>query len=143
MILVDTNLLLYAVVRQYKQHQQAREWLDERLNSVGWVGLPWESLVGFVRLVTNSRVFPRPLSAERAWEHVEDWLDRPTAWVPIPGEQHRRVLGELVRSTAPSAGLVHDAHLAALAVQHGLIVASTDGDFARFPGVRWENPLDT
>lgn len=141
MILVDVNLLVYAAVTRFDEHPRALEWLDKQLGAVSRVGLPWESLLGFIRLVTNSRVFPQPLSAEKAWRYVESWLDRPAAWVPTPGRTHRRVLGELVQATSPAANLIHDAHLAALAVEHGLIVASTDGDFARFPGVRWENPL--
>lgn len=141
MILVDVNLLVYAVNTRCKEHVRALEWLDGQLNGPGRVGLPWESLLGFVRLVTNRRVFPQPTSVEKAWAYVEGWLDRSAAWVPTPGESHRQVLADLVRATSPVGNLVHDAHLAALAVQHGLIVASTDGDFARFPGVRWENPL--
>lgn len=143
MILVDVNLLVYATIAGYEQHEQAQKWLDERLNGVGRVGLPWESLLGCFRLVTNPRLFSAPVSATEAWTQLEEWLDRPAVWVPTPGESHWRVLGELVRVTSPAANLIHDAHLAALAVEHGLIVASTDGDFARFPGVRWENPLST
>lgn len=141
MILVDVNLLVYASVAQSADHEMARDWLDEQLSSPGRVGLPWESLVGFMRIVTNHRIYPRPASAEQAWGQVEEWLDRPSAWVPTPGPRHREVLAGLMAKIRPTANLLPDAHLAALAIEHGLMVASTDGDFARFPGVRWENPL--
>ncbi len=97
--------------------------------------------MGFMRIVTNHRIYPRPATATQAWSQVEEWLDRPSAWVPTPGPRHREVLAGLVARTRPVANLVPDAHLAALALEHGLAVASTDGDFARFPGLRWLNPL--
>lgn len=76
-----------------------------------------------------------------AWRQVEQWLDAEPAWVPVPTERHREILDRLLRETDARAGVVHDAHLAALALEHGLTVASTDGDFARFRGVRWVDPL--
>lgn len=140
MILVDANLLVYAHVSDYAEHLRAREWLDQKLGEPARVGLPWESTLAFVRLVTNPRVFARPESVERAWRQVEEWLDAPSAFVPSPTEQHRAVLSTLIgQVTRPN--LVPDAHLAALAIEHGLTLCSTDGDFARFPGLRWENPL--
>jgi hypothetical protein len=105
------------------------------------VGLPWPSLLGFLRLVTNPRVFERPAPIRSAWQQVEEWLDCEAAWIPAPTERHRQVLGRLVTEATVRANLVPDAHLAALAIEHGLVLASTDGDFARFPGLRFENPL--
>jgi hypothetical protein len=105
------------------------------------VGLPWPSLLGFVRLVTNPRVFERPEEVGAAWRQVESWLDCPSVWVPLPTERHREILGPLIARTTGRANLVPDAHLAALAIEHGLLLCSTDGDFARFPDLRWENPL--
>jgi toxin-antitoxin system PIN domain toxin len=141
MILVDANLLLYAKVADFPRHERARRWLDDRLAGPAPVGLPWESLLAFLRLVTNPRVFSRPLAAERAWEQVERWLAMPAAWIPRPTDRHREILARLVRETGATAALVPDAHLAALAIGHGLILCSTDGDFARFRGLRWENPV--
>lgn len=141
MILVDANLLVYAHVRAFAQHERAREWLDERLNGAAPVGLPWQSLVAFLRLTTNPRVFAQPEPAGDAWRQVVAWLDSERAWIPQPSERHREILGELVAAPGIKANLVHDAHLAALAIEHGLILCSTDGDFARFPELRWENPL--
>lgn len=140
MILIDANLLVYAHVRDYPQHDVSRRWLDHRLRGSVRVGLPWPSVLGFVRLVTNPRVFPRPESFADAWAQVESWLDAPPAWIPTPTDRHRDVFESLLPAvTGPN--LVPDAHLAALAIEHGLTVASADGDFARFPGLRWDNPL--
>jgi toxin-antitoxin system PIN domain toxin len=141
MILVDANLLLYARVATYPQHEVARVWLDEWLNGTAPVGLPWSSLLAFVRLVTNPRVFEHPETVLTAWAQVEEWLDCSPVWVPQPTDRHRAVLGSLLTGGGGRANLVPDAHLAALAIEHGLILCSTDGDFARFRGLRWENPL--
>jgi len=116
-------------------------WLDSRLNGSAPVGLPWPSLLAFVRITTNPRIYPQPLTMDAAWEQVEAWLDCEPAWIPAPTERHRALLGPLLARAAGRADLVADAHLAALAIEHGLTLCSTDGDFARFPGLRWENPL--
>lgn len=141
MILVDANLLLYATIQDYPQHLAARTWLEGRLNAAARVGLPWASLLAFLRITTNPRLFPKPLRAAAAWTRVRDWLDVPNVWTPTETERHPEVLGGLLVSTASAANLVTDAHLAALAVEHGLTLCSTDRDFARFAGLRWENPL--
>ena len=141
MILVDANLLVYAHVASMPQHAAARKWLDAKLGGHAPVGLPWNSLLGFLRLVTNPRVFERPEPIDAAWRQVEAWLDSPSAWIPGPGDHHRKILSGLLRQGGIRANLVPDAHVAALAMEHGLILCSTDGDFARFKGLRWENPL--
>ena len=140
MILVDANLLVHAHVSDYAEHKRARHWLDRKLNELARVGLPRQSTLVFVRLVTNPRVFARPEPVKQAWRQVEEWLDVPSAFVPCTTEGHRAVFSTLVgQVTRPN--LVPDAHLAALAIEHGLVLCSTDQDFARFPGLRWENPL--
>lgn len=141
MILVDANLLVYAHVERFEQHETARTWLDDRLNGVPGVGLPWPSLLAFVRLVSNPRIFERPTSVKNAWGQVSEWLDCPAAWVPGPIDDHRRILDGLLLAVGNKSNLVPDAHLAALAIEHGITLCSTDTDFARFPGLRWENPL--
>ena len=141
MILVDANLLNYAQVSILPQYDAARGWLDQRLNGTVRVGLPWPSLLAFVRLVSNPRIFERSQPISMAWRQVEEWLNCPPVWIPQPTDRHREVLGALLSSHAERANLIPDAHLAALAIEHGLILCSTDGDFARFPGLRWENPL--
>ena len=141
MILVDANLLIYAHVGSFSQHARARQWLDGQLGGGGPVGLPWPSLLGFMRIVTNARVFERPEPIERAWRQVEAWLDAEASWIPQPTDRHRELLRRLIAKGGIQANLVPDAHLAALAIEHGLTLYSTDGDFARFAGLRWENPL--
>jgi toxin-antitoxin system PIN domain toxin len=140
-ILVDANLLIYAHVSSLPQHARARRWLDDRLNAGGRVGLPLASPLAFLRIVTNPRVFERPEPVADAWQQVQAWLDVEGVWVPEPAERHRDVLGSLLRVSGMQANLIPDAHLAALAIAHGLILCSTDGDFARFPDLRWQNPL--
>ena len=141
MILVDANLLVHAHARSAPLHGPARAWLDARLNGPAPVGLPWPSLLAFLRLVTNPRVYQHPESMAGAWRQILDWIGCEVVWIPGPTERHAEVLGPLLERTRARANLVPDAHLAALAIEHGLILCSTDGDFARFPGLRWENPL--
>lgn len=141
MILVDANLLVYAYVESMAQHQKARTWLDTQLSGPNRVGLPWASLLAFVRLASNPRVFPRACSVGQAWQVVEAWLDCPTVWIPVPTERHREVLRAMISSGTNASRLVADAHMAALAIEHGLTLQSSDADFARFTGLRWENPL--
>ncbi len=141
MILIDANLLIYASVDTMPQHERARSWLDERLNDASPVGLPWASLLSFLRLITNPRVFERPVAMLDAWTQVQAWLACEAVWIPQPEEHHREILGSLLNAPGVHANLVPDAHLAALAIEHGLIMCSADGDFARFAGLRWENPL--
>lgn len=140
MILLDANLLIYAHVEDFEAHAAARAWLDERLGGTARVGLPWPSLLAFLRLVTNPRIFARPEPMADAWTQVDEWLHAPAAWVPSPTARHAEVLATLVPAvTRPN--LVPDAHLAALAIEHGLTLCSTDGDFARFGDLSWMNPL--
>jgi uncharacterized protein len=140
-MLLDANLLLYAVHREAVLHDAARTWLSEQLNGSRRVGIPWTSVGAFLRIATHPRAFPRPLSPGTAWERVADWLTVPVAWVPEPGPEHARILGDLIARHDVRGNLVPDAMLAALAIEHGLTLCSTDTDFARFTDLRWENPL--
>ena len=141
MILIDANVLVYAHVSSFAQHERARDWLDRQLNATTPVGLPWASLLSFLRLVTNPRVFDHPEPIAEAWRQVLAWLDCESAWIPEPGERHAELLGEFLSIPGVHANLVPDAHLAALAMEHRLVLCSTDGDFARFPALRWLDPL--
>ena len=141
MILLDANLLIYSHVASFRQHASAKAWLDAQLAAGGRVGMPWASLLAFLRIVTNPRVFERPEPMADAWRQVRAWLDVDTVWIPQATDTHRVVVGSLLEATVTRANLVPDAHLAAIAIEHGLVLCSTDGDFARFPGLRWENPL--
>jgi uncharacterized protein len=140
-MLLDANLLLYAVNKRATRHDTAAAWLTEQLNGPRRVGLPWQSLCAFVRISTHPRAFATPLAPAVAWERVEDWLAAPAAWIPMPGANHAKLLGELITRHELSGNLVPDAQLAALALEHGLTVCSADTDFARFPEIRWENPV--
>jgi toxin-antitoxin system PIN domain toxin len=142
-ILLDANLLVYAVGAGMRQHDVARTWLDARLNGPAPVGLPWPTLLAFIRLISNPRVFERPRAVVDAWGQVEEWLACAPVWIPAPTDRHREILGLLLGRSVTRSNLVADAHLAALAIEHGLTLCSTDGDFGRFPGLRWENPLAT
>ena len=141
MILVDANILIYAHVESFVQHRPARDWLDQQLNGSARVGLPWVSLLAFLRLVTNPRVFGRPETITDAWAQVRAWLSCEPVWIPEPTDRHTGLLEELIMQPGIQANLVPDAHLAALALEHGLTLCSTDGDFARFQMLRWVNPL--
>ena len=141
MILVDANLLLYAANHDAPEHQAARTWLDAKLSSTARVGLPWPSLLAFVRLTTNPLVIRDAVPMADAWAQVEEWLDAECAWVPAPTDRHGALLKQFFQAKWMTSRLVPDAHLAALAIEHGLTLCSCDGDFARFPGVTWENPL--
>jgi len=140
-MLVDANVLLFAVDRTSPFHAPASRWLTDRLNGPGRVGLPWQSLGAFLRISTHPRAANRPLSPADAWKHVEDWLDADPAWIPQPTNRHATVLGSLIEKHHLRGNLVSDAQLAALAIEHGLAVCSADTDFARFPEIRWENPV--
>ena len=140
-MIVDANLLLYAVDEQSAHHGRAHVWLTEALNGQKRVALPWLSLAAFARVATHPRVFERPLTAVEAWRHITDWLGCELTWTPNPTEQHADVLGALVRRYDLTANMITDAQLAALAIEHGLEVYSADTDFARFSEIKWVNPL--
>jgi toxin-antitoxin system PIN domain toxin len=140
--LVDTNLLVYARSAELPQHKLARQWFfDEKLNGRGRIGLPWTSLLGFLRIVTSLRILQRPENIRDALDQVEAWRSCPNVWIPQPTEQHAAILGRILEQLGSGGKLVPYAHLAALAIEHGLTLCSTDGDFARFAELRWENPL--
>ncbi len=141
MILIDANILIYAHVSSFAQHRLASDWLDRQLNASAPVGLPWASIIAFLRLVTNPRVFERPEPIDHAWQQIRTWLAAEPAWIPQPTERHADLLGELLALPGVHSNLVPDADLAALAIEHGLTLCSTDGDFARFRALRWLNPI--
>lgn len=142
-MIVDANVLLYAEDDSSPHHEQAERWLTAALNGPMRIGLPWPSLLAFLRIRTHPRVYERPLPPVEAWSRVTDWLSAPAAWVPGPTGRHAEVLGALVRGHDLRSTAIPDAHLAALAIEHGVGVCSADTDFARFTGLRWVNPLAT
>lgn len=141
MRLADVNLLLYAVDSSSPHHAAAREWLEEQLSGAETLAFPLAVLLAFVRLSTNGRVFAAPLDPREAFDLVEDWLAQPSAATILPGERHLALVRELLEPLGTAANLVADAHLAALAIEHGAELCSADTDFARFPRLRYTNPL--
>jgi len=140
-VIVDANVLLYARNTADPRQRAAQTFLEQALNGPRRVGLPWLSLTAFLRVATHARVFPRPLTPQQAADQVADWLAAPAAWAPGPGPGHAEILLRLVRDLRLTGPLVSDAHLAALALEHGTGIWSTDADFARFPGLTWQDPL--
>lgn len=141
MILVDVNLLIYATSERAVHHHSALAWFEAQLNGSSRVGLPWASLLGYLRITTNRRAFRDAAPIEKAWGQIQDWLACTSVWIPQPTERHADVLGSLCTGPGIHGDLVSDAHLAALAIEHGLTLCSTDGDFARFRELKWQNPL--
>ena len=141
MILVDTNILLYAEDSLNPSNRQARAWWDEQLSGTGVVCLCWTVLSAFIRIGTNPRVFEYPLALEQALARIQSWIDQPCTRIIRPTERHWFVFKQQLTTGQAVSNLVTDAHLAALAIEHGCTLTSTDSDFARFPKLKWINPL--
>lgn len=142
MILVDINLLIYATFKTATRHEAARAWFETQLNGTSRVGLPWHSLLGYLRIATNPRAFAEAVTIAEAWNQVSNWLECELVWIPQPTDRHAGIVGRLLSGPhAVHGNLVSDTHLAALAIEHGLTLCSTDGDFARFRELKWHNPL--
>ncbi len=140
MQIVDANVLLYASNERSSDHRTSRAWLDEALSGRTSVGFAWVVLLTFLRVSTNPAVFPRSLTAEVASREVERWLEQPGAVLVGPTSRHLSLLRRLVAEVGTAGGLVSDAHLAALAIEHDAEVVSFDRDFGRFEDVRWRIP---
>ena len=142
MKLPDVNLLIYAANEAAAKHEQALAWVEDTLSGTETVALAWPVLTGFVRVVTNPRVLQRPWDARQALDVVEGWLAQPPVTVVHPSDRHLAVLRDLLVPLGTAGNLTSDAHLAALAIEHGATLCSADVDFSRFAGLRWVNPLD-
>jgi uncharacterized protein len=140
-ILVDANLLLYAYHPRADRHEASRAWLEAVLSGPDLVRFAWLTLWAFLRIATNPRVFERPLSTTEAEAAISAWLTQPVAGILDPGERHWDILCGLVSEGQASGPLVMDAVLAAIALEHGATVCTTDRDFSRFSGLKWMNPL--
>jgi len=141
MIVVDVNLLLYAVISGFKQHDVARDWWEETLNGPADVGLSSPAIFGFLRISTNPRMLTSPLPAEEAVGYVTGWLDQPNVSFLVPGPRHLDIAFDLLRGMGTAGHLTTDVQLAALAIEHNADMCSNDNDFGRFPRLRWVNPL--
>jgi toxin-antitoxin system PIN domain toxin len=139
--LVDANVLLYAVDVESSHHEVAKPWLEEQLSGSETFAFAWAVLLAFIRLVTNPRVFESPLSGDAAFDLIDSWLEQPNTTVLHPTDRHSQLLRELLATLGTAGNLTSDAHLAALAVEHGAELCSADADFGRFAGVQWTNPL--
>lgn len=141
MIVPDVNLLIHAYNSESPVHEVARSWWEGLLNGSQPVGLSWASMLGFIRVSTHRQIFTSPLPVATACAHVRAWLAQPSVTVLDPGARHAGILFGLLESLGTAGNLTTDAHLAALAIEHQAELHSTDADFARFPGLRWSNPL--
>jgi toxin-antitoxin system PIN domain toxin len=139
--LPDLNLLLYAIDEASPRHQRARAWLEEILSGTEPVAFAWTVLLGFIRLSTNPAAFERPLEVDEALDYVDDWLSQPVSTVIHPTDDHAAALRRLLGPLWSAGNLTTDAHLAALAMEHGAELHSSDADFSRFDGLRWMDPL--
>ncbi len=141
MKLPDVNLLVYAADQEAKFHEPALEWVESSLSGSETVAFAWLVLIGFVRLTTNPKIVGHPWGVEQALDVVDGWLAQPVATVVNPTSRHAAVLRDLLGPLGAAGNLTSDAHLAALAIEHGATLCSTDNDFSRFPGLRWVDPV--
>jgi toxin-antitoxin system PIN domain toxin len=141
-IIPDVNVLVYAYNKDAKQHAAAREWWERTLAQAQPVGLPWVTILGFIRISTQRRIIERPMFPRDAIERVRSWLEVPNVEIISPGEDHGDILFRLIEEVGTAGDLTTDAHLAALAIEHSAELVSTDTDFARFRGLRWFNPTE-
>jgi hypothetical protein len=140
-IVLDANLLLYAYDSTSPLHEKARAWIEDRLSGGEPVGLPWPTVLAFLRIITNPRLPGQRLTLEEAARLVDQWLQQPNVRLLAPGENHWSLLRQVMIDGQARGPLMSDAHLAALAIEHGGVLHTTDRDFGRFSGLRWTNPL--
>ena len=142
MILVDANLLLYAMDNLAEHHDKSKTWWEKQLSDIQPVCLCWPVIQAFIRIGTNPRLHLRAMTLHEAVERVQSWLDQPCVIIIQPTGNHWTIFQQMLRGGSATANLVSDAHLAALAVEHNCVLQSTDRDFARFRGLKWKNPLE-
>jgi uncharacterized protein len=140
-IVLDANVLLYAYNRNAPQYAAASAWLTRQFRGMESVGIPWTTLWAFLRVSTNKKMWPNPKSTEEAFDAVRDWLEQPVVILLNPGPRHAELLQDMVSSQRAIGPMVSDAALAALTIENGAVLASTDRDFSRFPNLRCIDPL--
>ena len=141
MKLLDLNLLIYAVNEDTAHHNTAKSWIETQFNGTESIGIPWIVILGFLRIMTNRKIFSTPLSEETAIELIDAWLQHPLITIPEPGANHWSLVKELILETGTAGNLTSDIHLAAIAIEHGAKLYTLDADFSRFRGLRWEKPF--
>ena len=141
MIVIDANLLIYSYDLDSTYHKKSRAWLEEALSGAEAVGLPWQSVSAFLRVITNRRLSEMRVSLQQAVQVVDEWLQQPNVQMLVPADQHWSVLRQMILEGQASGPLVSDAEIAAITIEHGGVLHTADRDFARFPGLRWKNPL--
>ena len=141
MIVVDANLLVYAYNKRMPQHVPARQWLEETFSSGVEVGIPMQAILAFIRLSTNTKLHGPHSSLPVVLSIIDSWLAQAAVEILHPGARHWEIFRKLCVGADASGNLSTDAHLAALAIEHDAVLYSADNDFARFPGLRWKNPL--
>lgn len=141
MIVLDANLLLYAYDSDSTRHKEARAWVEQVFSGSAPVGLPWQTATAFLRIMTNSKLPGNRFTPEEAAAIVDAWLGQPCVRLLVPGERHWALLREMMIAGQAQGPLVSDAHLAALTMESGGVLHTTDRDFTRFHGLRWINPL--
>jgi toxin-antitoxin system PIN domain toxin len=140
-IVVDANILIYSYDSGSAQYTKARAWVEKTFSGLEFIGLPWQTVTAFLRVMTNTRLPGPRLSLEQAVQLVDEWLERPNVRVLSPGDEHWILLRRMIVEGQASGALISDAQLAALTIEYGAVLHTTDRDFARFPGLRWTNPL--
>ena len=141
MILIDANILIYAVNKDAPQHARAKSWLEKALSGTEIIGIPWTVLLAFLRLTTRPGLFRDPLRIGTAFDLIDFWLEQTSVSIIHPGPRHGAIMRELLEPLGTGGNLTSDAHLAALALEHRAELCSSDQDFQRFPGLKWRNPL--
>lgn len=141
MIVIDANLLIYSYDLDSAHHKKSRAWLEEVLSGAEAVGLPRQSISAFLRVIANRRLPGMRVSVEQAVQVVEEWLQQPNVRILVPGDQHWRLFRQMILQGRASGALVSDAEIAALTTEYGGVLHTADRDFARFPGLRWKDPL--
>jgi uncharacterized protein len=140
-IVVDANLLIYSYDRDSPHHRKGRAWVEKIFSDVEPVGLSWQTVSAFLRVVTNRKLPGSRLTVEQAAQIVEEWLEQPSVRILVPGDDHWAILRRMVVEGQASGPLVSDAEIAALTIEYGGVLYTVDRDFARFPGLRWKNPI--
>ena len=141
MIVIDANLLIYSYDLDSAHHKKSRAWLEKVFSGVEAVGLPWQGVSAFLRVITNRRLSGMGVALEQAVQVVEEWLQQPNVQILVAGDQHWSVLRRMILEGRASGPLGSDAEIAALTIEYGGVLHTVDRDFARFPGLRWNNPL--